>query len=90
MGLIGDLLLAIATAIVNALGALLPEGTLDLPLLDDVGAWVGESMAPFDRWFPAHETAQFLVIVTTVWMPVAGVYYVTKWIYKHLPVIGAG
>lgn len=88
---IGELILKVVGGLLGWLGALLPDA--DLPWLDeleDFGDVVGTHLGPVDRFMPMKEVAQFLIIFMGVWMPAVAVYTVTKWVYRHLPVLGKG
>lgn len=85
-----DALFSVIGTVLQLLADALPESTLDLPVLSDIGGWFGEYAAPLDRWFPVTETAVFLDLVVTIWMPAALAYSIAHWVYSHLPVIGAG
>lgn len=88
--MITEAIFLLFSAVLDGLASLLPVGTLDMPDLSGVGGWFGTYAGPLDHWFPVYETAQFLIVLVTVWMPAAITYQVTVWIYKHLPVLGKG
>jgi len=85
-------ILAVFGAIISFVGDLLPSSTLTgLPSsITDLGTTIGEKAGPINKFFPLHELFTFLVIVFLYWLPAVLIYQLVFWIYKHLPVVGAG
>jgi hypothetical protein len=89
--MIVEAVLSLLATIIDGVMSVLPTDSLDLPVVgEDIAAWFGERAGPLNAILPIYEVAQFMVIVTTVWLPAVLVYTTVKWIYKHLPMIGKG
>lgn len=90
--MIGDAILYVVGLVLGGLGALLPTATLDdLPdSISGLGSTVGTMLGPINAFFPASELFTFLVLVMLVWFPAMMVYQTVFWIYKHIPIVGAG
>lgn len=88
--MITDAILTAVSALTRLVLGVLPDSTLDLPNFAGIGEWMGEKAGPLDRFFPVSELATGLVLIVGVWMPAAATYIVVNWIYRHLPVVGAG
>jgi len=90
--MIVDGILSVVGAIIGFIGDLLPSSTLTgLPeSISGLGETIGERAGPINRFFPVEELFTFLVIVFLYWLPAVLIYQLVFWIYKHLPVVGAG
>jgi hypothetical protein len=85
-----DAILALCSAVVDFIVGLLPDDDLELPGVSTLTAWIGEYTGPADRFLPMSEAMTALEMMLSVYLPVALTYTVTKWIYRHLPVLGKG
>lgn len=88
--MITDAVLALVRAVLDFIVGLLPDGTLDLPEGSSISTAIGSRVGPLDRFIPIVDALTFLELFLGVYMPVVLAYSVTKWIYRHLPLVGKG
>lgn len=90
--MIVDALLGLCRILLDFIVGLLPDAGdgLDLPTSGFVSGWFGDYAGPIDQFFPLREILIGLDLFLSLWMPVVLVYSLTKWIYRHLPMLGKG
>lgn len=80
-------MLGLWTAILEALPDLtIPVG--DYP--DEFAEAIGGALGGLNGFLPITEMSVVAGWVLTVYVPVCVAYYVARWVYTHLPIIGNG
>jgi hypothetical protein len=90
--MIPDALLYVVRSLLDAISAILPDADLtDWPLtIPAMAADIGARTGPINQFFPIAEMFTYLAWMLLVWWPAVLVFQVTAWVYRHLPVVGAG
>lgn len=90
--MIGDAIFYLLQLLLSGLSELLPTTTLSgLPSsIDNLSSTIGSKLGPINAFFPATELFTFLIVVFLYWFPAMMVYQLVFWVYKHIPIVGAG
>lgn len=90
-GVIVKLVLDAVALLLSGLDALVPDLTLPyLEEVEDAVEWAGSKVAFVAPVLPVAELATVTAWIASTYLPCWFVFVVVRWVYAHIPVIGAG
>ena len=88
--MITDAVFGLVAALMGLITSPLPVSTITIPAAGSIASTVAGWCGPLNQYVPMYEMAFGMVIVVTIFMPVALTYSVVSWAYKHIPFVGGG
>lgn len=89
--MIGGVVLRLIGLVLDAVWFVLPTTTLSISV--DPSSWIDDGhgvIGWMDSVMPITEMVTGLAFVFFVYLPVKMTYQTVEWIYRHIPVVGAG